>query len=498
MEPITITGSLFVFVLYKTTEKIWEKALDVTWDPIDQPLKERFARWIGADQATQRQEAFAQAAETARANTLRLAADREQARQILYALNNPKDRRSVEALAEEAAKLMLFSAAPDVPRLTQICQRTLRLQTFFPEGAQPSPEIVAAVISDFLTNLREALLDQEPYHDLIKKNMRQTLREILTELRPVPYDDEATYRFQMAEMHRQLDFVGIPELKERRPITVEDIFIHLRTEREVEFPPERELLKAHRRAQELGDEETLDRLRDAEERMPHAQALSQLGRVDDAARILLALARDERVDALVRRKAAEALSQLGRVDDAAPILLAVARDERVDARERHEAARALSQLGRVDDAARILLAVARDERADVWVRREAAEALAQLGRADDAVLDGLLAVARDERVDAEVRCEIAQALGQLGRADDAAPILLTLACDERVDAWMRHEAARALGKLGRADDAAPILLALAHDERVDLWTHQRGDGPGIFPSTGTTLHHGFQTQSDTT
>ena len=60
-------------------------------------------------------------------------------------------------------------------------------------------------------------------------------RKILVELRPVDYDDEAIYRQQMAEMYSRLDFVGIPELKERRPITVEDIFVKLNTEREARF-----------------------------------------------------------------------------------------------------------------------------------------------------------------------------------------------------------------------------------------------------------------------
>lgn len=42
-------------------------------------------------------------------------------------------------------------------------------------------------------------------------------------------------------MNCELEFVGIPELKERRPITVEDIFVRLRAEREAgmrEIPAE--------------------------------------------------------------------------------------------------------------------------------------------------------------------------------------------------------------------------------------------------------------------
>jgi tetratricopeptide (TPR) repeat protein len=233
MEPVT---ALFILGLYKATEKIWEKAFDAAWGPVDEALKARFTRWAGKGKEAERKSAFEKAAAVARANTLRTAADPQQAKRILDALGGERDRRGAQALAEEAAKLMLFSAAPDVPRLAEICRHTLSFDALYAGETPPPPETVGAVLSDFLTDLREALLDQEPYHDLIEKDMRRTLSEILAELRPVPYDDEATYRAQMAEMYRQLEFVGIPELKERRPITVEDIFIHLHAEREIEIP----------------------------------------------------------------------------------------------------------------------------------------------------------------------------------------------------------------------------------------------------------------------
>ena len=228
-----LTG-LFIVGLYKATEKIWEKGFDAAWEPVGLALKERFTRWAGKDKETERQAAFARAAVVARANTLRYAADLQQAEKILNALNGERDKRGAEALAEEAAKLMLFSATPDVPRLTEICHRTLRFDALFAGETPLPPETVAAVLSDFLTNLREALLDEPAYHDLVGRETLRTLRQIVAELRPVAYDDEATYRAQVAEMYRQLEFVGIPELKERRPITVEDIFIRLRAEREAE------------------------------------------------------------------------------------------------------------------------------------------------------------------------------------------------------------------------------------------------------------------------
>lgn len=42
MEPVT---ALFIFSLYKATEKIWEKAFDAAWGPVDEALKARFTRW---------------------------------------------------------------------------------------------------------------------------------------------------------------------------------------------------------------------------------------------------------------------------------------------------------------------------------------------------------------------------------------------------------------------------------------------------------------------
>ena len=90
------------------------------------------------------------------------------------------------------------------------------------------------MVAEFITELREAILDQEPYHDLIERDVRLAVREILNQLRPLPYDDEAAYRAQVSAMHRELTFVGIPDLKERGPVLIEEIFIPLQAEYAVE------------------------------------------------------------------------------------------------------------------------------------------------------------------------------------------------------------------------------------------------------------------------
>ena len=198
MEPL-ISGALF-FALYKATEKIWGKVFDAAWEPlIGERLKALFTRWAGKDKEALRQEAFARAVEIAQGNTLRSAVDRQQAGKILCTLNSGLDTKRAEALAEEAAKLMLFSASPDVPRLTELCNRTLHWKALFGDETPPPPEAIAIVLSVFLTNLREALLDQEPYHDLVQREMLRAMRDIVKELRPLAYDNESTYRYQISD-----------------------------------------------------------------------------------------------------------------------------------------------------------------------------------------------------------------------------------------------------------------------------------------------------------
>ena len=132
------------------------------------------------------------------------------------------------------------------------------------------------------------------------------------------------------------------------------------------------------------------------------------------------------LEAEVRLQAAAALGRLGWVDEAAKLLLALARDPAVEARVQVGAVAALRGPWRADD----LLALVRDPRVRVEVREKAMEALERLRRADD-----LLALARDQEVETWVRLRSAEALGWLERADD----LLTLARDETVEALVREQ-----------------------------------------------------------
>jgi HEAT repeat protein len=192
-------------------------------------------------------------------------------------------------------------------------------------------------------------------------------------------------------------------------------------------------------------------------RIEAAEALGHLGCPDK----LLALARDRDIDACGRVGAAIALKGLGRTEEAIPILLALARNEKGE-----ELMRFIASLGCAEQGAPILLTLARDEEASSLVRIGAAKTLSDLGQAEEAV-PILVTLARNDELDSLVRFFAASTLSDLNQAEESVPILLALSQDKDVDIEIRIKATAALGSLGRADEAASIFLALARDEEVD-------------------------------
>jgi uncharacterized protein (UPF0147 family) len=197
-----------------------------------------------------------------------------------------------------------------------------------------------------------------------------------------------------------------------------------------------------------------------------AQALSRLGRVDEATTILIALASDAQVSASIRSTAAQELGRLRRADEAATILIALACDAQVNAGVRSAAAQALGELGRTDEAVEILVGLARDPQVDALIHRTAASAPGVLDHADNTLVAGLFSLVRDPQVDVDARSAAAQILGEQGFVDEVSSILLTLAHDP----WLSTEIgspAYVLGQFGRADQTIVTgLLALARDEQV--------------------------------
>jgi len=280
-----LTAGVFTWGMFTALEKVIDRAVESTWDPAHQGAKGVVLRLAGKDKAGQRRAAFDKAAKLARDMTLRQSPAPQEAERILALLDASRNKRVANVLAEEGAKVMLFSATPDLPRVTEICRRELAHTALVTKARQPAPtaDAIAGILTDYLTNLREALLDQEAYHELVESDMRRILKEILGIMRQ-EYDSEATYRSQMAARYRELDFVGIPELKERWPITIEDIFIRLRGEAAAQDEGERRLLESYELAERRGDLETLERLRAERNRLAHVAMPSKTVMIDEALR----------------------------------------------------------------------------------------------------------------------------------------------------------------------------------------------------------------------
>jgi hypothetical protein len=142
-------------------------------------------------------------------------------------------------------------------------------------------------------------------------------------------------------------------------------------------------------------------------RLRAGEALGKLGQADS----LLALAHDGATDPWTRREAAKVLGLLGWTDDAASILLALARDTAILPQVCSLAVSALDFLYRADE----LSALAHDSQVSLWVRLQAVEALGHQGRtiARSKALDGLWAVAEDRATPEEVRQAARRALQRL-------------------------------------------------------------------------------------
>jgi tetratricopeptide (TPR) repeat protein len=195
-----------------------------------------------------------------------------------------------------------------------------------------------------------------------------------------------------------------------------------------------------------------------------AEALAELG---PSQRVLeglqdLAQAQDPEVSDSVRRSAAEALARLGHSEEAAGILLGLARDPKVEGYVRRRAAEALTNLGHSEEAAEVFLGLAQYPKVVIGHRVGAAEALARLGHSEEAA-GILLGLARDPEVDSLGHIKAGEALRRLGRSEEAVEILLGSVQDSKQHALDRYFYARALGELGRTEEAVGILLGLARD-----------------------------------
>jgi predicted NACHT family NTPase len=124
-------------------------------------------------------------------------------------------------LSLQLEKASLVSEKPDEFLLVELFDRAISR----PE--QLSRAELSETVADFVRIFQDALFTQPAYQELMLK------RAWWEKLRQPYYDTRERYISQIVDYNENLDFVGIPELKDRQSLRIEDVFISLQTQVEL-------------------------------------------------------------------------------------------------------------------------------------------------------------------------------------------------------------------------------------------------------------------------
>ena len=232
MDP---ASALLLFTLFQATEKVIGYAGGKVADAMGKPVWEALegkARWLSKnDDTAKRWHAFAIAYNEARARFEDEAPRRDIARQVngvlaTLDLTSAHDREWLNNLVPAPEKISLLSDRPDLSTLAGLIIAALKRQ-----GQQPlSRTDMVDTLAVFVRIFQDRLFAQPAYQQLM---LNQAQWQQLNQPR---YDSRERYLEQIVRYHRDLDFVGIPELKDRQALHLEDVFIHLQAEIEAEMP----------------------------------------------------------------------------------------------------------------------------------------------------------------------------------------------------------------------------------------------------------------------
>jgi energy-coupling factor transporter ATP-binding protein EcfA2/ribosomal protein L17 len=225
MDP---ASAMLLFLLFQATEKVigyaGGKIADSMTKPLWQALEEK-AKWIsGKSDTTKRWEAFSQAFAEARIKLENEGRHPEVSKQVAKVLEkfdttDPSDQDWLSDLSIQLEKASLVSEKPDDYLLVELFTRALSRRKH-----QPSRAELSETISDFVSVFQDALFAQHAYQEHMFK------RAQWEKLRQPHYDTRERYISQIIDYNENLDFVGIPELKDRQALRIEDVFISLQTQ----------------------------------------------------------------------------------------------------------------------------------------------------------------------------------------------------------------------------------------------------------------------------
>ncbi len=222
MDP---ASTMLLFLLFQATEKAigyaGGKIANSMTKPIWDALEEK-AKWIsGKSETTKRWEAFSQAFAEARAKLESEGRHPEVVKQVLKVLGqfnvaDPADKDWMNDLSMELEKASLVSEKPDEFLLVELFSKAIPNQISRAE--------LSETIADFVSIFQDVLFAQPAYQEALLKGAEWR------KLREPRYDTRERYISQIIEHNENLDFVGIPESKDRQALRIADVFISLQTQ----------------------------------------------------------------------------------------------------------------------------------------------------------------------------------------------------------------------------------------------------------------------------
>lgn len=208
---------------------------------------------------------------------------------------------------------------------------------------------------------------------------------------------------------------------------------------------------------------------DAGTRLTVAEALKELGRAEDAQKMLLNIAQDGNIGFFVRYEAVELLKQLGYTNTPAI-------DNGLTKIEYGNAALWLSfdvgeepQLrGYVASVDALIKHAEGSHRLGMLIRQETANVLKQFSNTTEGA-NPFLELASDERIEPHLQEFAARALGYIGTVEDRSVEKLRTVMRNTKGHWgTRIAAAQTLYELGYAEPALPFLINSLHTNTLDL------------------------------
>jgi hypothetical protein len=229
VDTITVSTP---FLLFAATEKMIAQAggkvSDLFCKPFRQVLTGSAEALAGTDESSQRWRAFEKVFAAAKTKFLKASRDQATAGVVLDAFDAlgqdaEANHEWLLSLSDQIEKLSLVSAEPDVDTLVSLCVAALEVK-----GVQaPAHDDLINVIRDFIALLRNNVFTEPAYRAL-------TQDPGLWERLKTRYASREHYLAHVIRHFQDLDFAGVPEPKNGQALRIEDVFIGLQSEAEVQ------------------------------------------------------------------------------------------------------------------------------------------------------------------------------------------------------------------------------------------------------------------------